>query len=141
EACDASDRDGLAALIASIPADRPLRAVVHSSAVLDDGTLDSLDAERLDRVMRPKLDAALHLHELTKGLDLSAFVLFSSASGVLGAPGQSNYAAANAFLDGLAQHRRARGLPAIALAWGLWEERGALTGHLAPADLSRRARE
>jgi pimaricinolide synthase PimS1 len=119
-ACDVADRAQLEALLGSIPAAHPLGAVFHSAAVLDDGVLASLDAERLERVMRPKVDAAWHLHELTAEAGLSAFVLFSSAAGVLGGAAQANYAAANSFLDALAARRRADGEPASALAWGLW---------------------
>ncbi len=135
-ACDVSKRDQLEPLISSIPAEHPLTAVIHAAGVLDDGVVSSLNAERLRRVMAPKVDAAIHLHELTKDLDLSAFVLFSAAA-ALGGPGQANYAAANAFLDALACRRRAEGLPGIALAWGQWAEAGGMTGHLSGSDLAR----
>jgi acyl transferase domain-containing protein/acyl carrier protein len=121
-ACDVGARDQLEALLDSIPEEHPLGAVIHSAAVGEDGMLESLDGDLLGRVLRPKADAAWHLHELTEGLDLSRFVLFSSAAGLLGAAAQAPYAAANAFLDALAARRRAAGLPATALAWGLWEQ-------------------
>nr|WP_103531645.1 type I polyketide synthase [Streptomyces sp. SM11] len=140
EACDVADRDALTALLAGIPADRPLSAVVHAAGVLDDGTVESLTPARMRHVLRPKVDAALHLHALTRDLPLSAFVLFSSASATVGNAGQGNYAAANAFLDALAQHRRALKLPAQSLAWGLWERRSAMTGTLTAADLRRMSR-
>ncbi|HWO67194.1 MAG TPA: type I polyketide synthase [Umezawaea sp.] len=137
-ACDASDRDALAAVLAAIPADHPLTAVVHVAGVVDDAVLTDLTEERLDGVLAAKLDAAWHLHELTG--DLDAFVLYSSVAGLLGTAGQAGYAAANTFLDALAEHRAALGLPARSLAWGLWEEASALSGHLAETDLRRLAR-
>ncbi|WP_399096627.1 type I polyketide synthase [Streptomyces sp. BBFR2] len=120
-ACDAGDREALAALLDAVPRDRPLTAVVHAAVTLDDGVLTALDAGRLARVLRPKADAALHLHDLTAHLPLRRFLLFSSTAGMLGAPGQANYAAANTLLEALARHRHAAGLPATALAWGYWE--------------------
>jgi pimaricinolide synthase PimS1 len=141
-ACDVSDRRQLQVLLGSIPEDHPLGAVFHSAALLDDGVLGSLDSERLERVMRPKVDAAWHLHELTQDLDLSAFVLFSSAAGILGGAAQANYAAANGFLDALATYRRASGLPASAFAWGLWENQSELAdAALTDADLARLAEQ
>ncbi|PSK80326.1 phosphopantetheine binding protein, partial [Murinocardiopsis flavida] len=139
-ACDVADRDAVAALIASVPGDHRLTGVIHAAGVLDDATFDALGADQIDRVMRPKADAAAHLHDLTRDLDLSAFVLFSSVAGVLGTGGQANYAAANAYLDALAEHRRASGLAATSLAWGLWSEASEMTGHLGAAETARMAR-
>jgi NADPH:quinone reductase-like Zn-dependent oxidoreductase/thioesterase domain-containing protein len=134
EAADAADRDRLAALLGSLA--RPLTAVVHAAGVLDDGVVESLTADQVDRVLRPKLDAAAHLDELTAGADLSAFVLFSSVAALIGSPGQANYAAANAALDALATRRQAAGRPATSLAWGLWDGAGMAAG-LAGAEVAR----
>ncbi|MET8698088.1 type I polyketide synthase [Kitasatospora sp. NPDC004723] len=140
EACDVADRDALAGLLAAVPAEHPLTGVVHAAGVTDDGLVESLSPERIDRVFRPKVDAALHLDELTRDLELSAFVLFSSAAGVFGSAGQGNYAAANAFLDALARRRRAAGLPAVSMAWGLWAQDSALSGELSEVDRRRISR-
>ncbi|MEU7961773.1 type I polyketide synthase [Micromonospora humida] len=139
-ACDVTDRSQLARLLDAIPAAHPLTAVLHAAGVLDDGLFTSLRPEQLDAVLRPKT-AAWHLHELTRNLDLAEFVLFSSVTATLGNAGQANYTAANGFLDGLAAHRRAHGLPATSIAWGLWAAASGMTAHLSRADLSRLGRD
>ncbi|MER6016470.1 SDR family NAD(P)-dependent oxidoreductase [Streptomyces bluensis] len=139
-ACDVTDRTSLAKVLADIPQDRPLTAVVHTAGVVDDSVVARLTPEQLDRVLRPKVDAAWHLHELTRGAQLTAFVLYSSVAGLLGTAGQANYAAGNTFLDALAAHRRAQGLPGTSLAWGLWAEASTISGGLDETDLRRLAR-
>ncbi|WP_422774777.1 type I polyketide synthase [Plantactinospora sp. WMMC1484] len=139
-ACDVADRGALERLLATVPQDRPLTGVVHAAGVLRDGLVGSLTPADFDEVLRAKVDAAANLDACTRDRDLIDFVLFSSAAGLLGAPGQGNYAAANTFLDALALRRRAAGLPATSLAWSLWAQRSAMTGHLGDTDLGRLAR-
>ncbi|MFE7275928.1 SDR family NAD(P)-dependent oxidoreductase [Streptomyces sp. NPDC057623] len=133
-ACDVADRGSLADALDLVPDAHPLVAVVHAAGVLADGVVTGMTPDQVEEVLRPKLDGTLHLHELTKGTELAAFVLFSSLAGVLGSPGQGNYAAANGFLDAFAAHRRASGLPAQSQAWGLWEEASGMTSVLRERD-------
>uniref|UniRef100_UPI00358FAF64 type I polyketide synthase n=1 Tax=Streptomyces turgidiscabies TaxID=85558 RepID=UPI00358FAF64 len=143
-AADAGERAALAAVLAGVPAEHPLTAVVHAAGVLDNALIGDLTPERLDAVLAPKADAAWHLHELTRHLELSAFILFSSSVGTLGGPGQANYATANAFVDALAALRGAHGLAATAVGWGLWatgEIGGGINAGLGEADRKRYARE
>ncbi|MGA2165071.1 MAG: type I polyketide synthase, partial [Solirubrobacteraceae bacterium] len=138
-ACDVADRGALADALATVNPEHPLTAVVHAAGVIDDALIEALTPEQVTNVLRPKVEGALHLHELTEGIDLAEFVLFSSAGAVIGAPGQANYAAANAFLGALACQRRARGLVGQALAWGLWAESG-MTAGMDECDRARLAR-
>jgi acyl transferase domain-containing protein len=139
DACDVADRAAVAALLASVPASRPLVGVVHAAGVLDDGIIEGLSPDRVEAVLRPKADAGWLLHELTAGLPLSAFVMFSSAASVLGTPGQASYAAANAFLDALARHRAGLGLPGVSIGWGLWSLPTGMTAGLSARDRDRLA--
>ncbi|GLW89894.1 hypothetical protein Aglo03_07100 [Actinokineospora globicatena] len=133
-ACDVADPEALRAVLAEVPATRPVTAVVHAAGVLDDCVVDSLTPLRLDRVLRPKVDGARNLDALI-GPDV-LLVLFSSISGVLGNGGQAAYAAANSFLDALAQRRQSSGRPTRSLAWGPWAGRG-MAGALPDADRDR----
>ncbi|WP_218952276.1 type I polyketide synthase [Amycolatopsis anabasis] len=139
-ACDVADRDQLSRTLDTIPADHPLTGVVHTAGIVDDGVVESLTLDQIERVLRPKLHGAWHLHELTAGLDLAAFIVFSSGATTFGGPGQGGYAAANAFLDALAGSRRARGLPGVSLAWGMWDEANGMGSRLDETTLARMAR-
>ncbi|GAB0102588.1 type I polyketide synthase [Nocardia sp. JMUB6875] len=136
-ACDVTDREALRALLADLPDEHPLTGVVHAAGVLADSTFDGLTTDRIDQVFAPKAEAAWHLHELTRELNLSAFVMFSSIAGMIGSAGQANYVAANGFLDALALRRRAEGLPGLALAWGPWQQDLGMTGTLDRTAMSR----
>ncbi|WP_370340315.1 SDR family NAD(P)-dependent oxidoreductase [Catenulispora sp. MAP5-51] len=137
-ACDTAQREDVRDLLAGVPAEHPLTGIVHTAGVLADATLGSLTAQALDSVLRPKVDPAWHLHELTADQDLAVFALFSSLAGTIGTPGQANYAAANTFLDALAHHRRHRGLAGVSLAWGLWDS--GMGDRLGDAERARLAR-
>ncbi|HEV7581448.1 MAG TPA: SDR family NAD(P)-dependent oxidoreductase, partial [Mycobacterium sp.] len=139
-ACDVADRDAVVGLLAQLPAQYPLKGVFHAAGVIDDGLIASLTPDRVDTVLRAKVDGAWNLHELTRHVDLSAFVMFSSMAGIVGSPGQGNYAAANSLLDGLAAHRRAQGLAGLSVAWGLWEQASGMTQHLSDRDKARMSR-
>ncbi|MER6313293.1 type I polyketide synthase [Streptomyces sp. NPDC001581] len=139
--CDAADRSALAAALDGLAGDGVrIGGVVHAAGVLDDGLLTSMTVESLERTLRPKVDAALHLHELTEPLGLDAFVVFSSLAGTLSSPGQAGYAAGNAFLDGLMEYRRSVGRPGVSVVWGLWEGAGGMGAGLTDADVARMAR-
>ncbi|GAB7030123.1 hypothetical protein JCM4914_15840 [Streptomyces platensis subsp. malvinus] len=140
-ACDLADPADIRKAITAVPPAHPLTGVVHTAGMLDDGALAGLTPARLDTVLRPKADAVRNLHEATLDQPLRAFVLFSAAAGLLGRPGQGSYAAANAVLDAFARHRRAAGLPAVSLAWGLWDERVGMAGGLDDVALRRLRRE
>ncbi|OBI52407.1 type I polyketide synthase [Mycobacterium sp. E787] len=138
-ACDTGDPAELAAALDSVADGHPLTAVIHAAGVLDDAVITELSPRQLDSVLAAKADAAWHLHRLTADRDLAAFVLFSSAAGILGGPGQANYAAANAFLDALARHRHHTQREATSVAWGYWQTRSGMTAHLTTSDLTRLA--
>ncbi|MGO4649823.1 SDR family NAD(P)-dependent oxidoreductase, partial [Nocardia sp. 2YAB30] len=139
-ACDVADRDALRTLVDAIDSNGGLTAVVHTAGVLADGTVEAVTDEQVDRVWAPKVDAAWYLDELTRDRELSAFVLFSSIAAVFGTSGQGNYAAANSFLDALAQRRRAAGLPATSLAWGPWNQGSGMTTGLGSTAMARLGR-
>ncbi|MFV2217043.1 beta-ketoacyl reductase, partial [Actinomadura sp. LOL_016] len=139
-ACDTADPDQLAELLAGIPEDHPLTAVIHAAGVIDDAIATSLTPEQVDRVFAPKVDAAWNLHHQTRHLPLDTFVMFSSAAATFGPPGVAGYAAANGFLDALAAHRQAEGLPGQSIGWGYWQQETGMTGHLTDTDRNRLTR-
>ena len=139
-ACDVTDEASLTKVLGQISGDHPLRGVIHTAGILDDGMLDNMAVESIDKVYAPKVDGAWNLHNLTRDQELDFFVMYSSVSGVMGTLGQGNYAAANSFLDALAYHRRAKGLPATSIAWGAWDGQGMAT-HLSDADKTRFSRQ
>ncbi|ORV74820.1 type I polyketide synthase [Mycobacterium gastri] len=136
-ACDVADRDAVKAVLAGLPKRFPLKGIFHAAGVLDDAVITSLTPSRVETVLRAKVDGAWNLHQLTQDVDLAAFVMFSSMAGIAGAPGQGSYAAANAFLDGLAAYRREHGLAGLSVAWGLWEQPSTMTRHLGERDFAR----
>ncbi|MFI6173886.1 SDR family NAD(P)-dependent oxidoreductase, partial [Nocardia sp. NPDC051052] len=140
-ACDVSTRVGVDTLLGAVPVELPLVGVVHAAGVLDDGVIAALTPRRLDAVLAAKADAAWYLHEATRDADLALFVLYSSVAGVLGGAGQGNYAAANSFLDALAEFRRGQGLVAVSIAWGLWDSGSGMGSRLRAQDTTRYARE
>jgi acyl carrier protein len=139
-ACDVGDRAALAEVLVRETTDHPVTAVVHAAGIFDDATLGSMTAEQVDRVFRAKVDAARNLDELTAGLPLTAFVLFSSSAGVFGGAGQASYSSANAYLDGFAHERRLRGLPGLSLAWGLWADERGMGGQIGETQRRRHGR-
>jgi acyl transferase domain-containing protein/NAD(P)-dependent dehydrogenase (short-subunit alcohol dehydrogenase family) len=135
--CDVSDEAELSALLNRISISMPpLRGVIHAAGVLDDGVIEEQTWSRFAVVMAPKVRGAWNLHRLTVSSNLDFFVLFSAAATLIGSPGQGNYAAANAFMDGLAHHRKAKGLPALSIDWGAWAGAG-MAARLAKKDAQR----
>ncbi|MFJ3794578.1 SDR family NAD(P)-dependent oxidoreductase, partial [Kitasatospora sp. NPDC090091] len=139
-ACDTADPEALGRLLDSVPDRHPLTTVIHTAGALQDAVLTHQTPDHLARALTPKVDTATHLHHLTRHLPLDHFILFSSASGIFGATGQANYAAANAYLDALAHHRHTQDLPATSIAWGLWADTSTMTSHLNDTDIHRMAR-